>query len=205
MCFGAFALQKEKQRSLSAHNFQFMQGARPRVNALELCTIQTLLSISNLSQLVKMFKRVEKRRRKQEEEEALGVTEEMKEIMGRHDTDTDESMSSDDDDSEDGGEEEQEEEEEEEGDEGEEEELSDEQDESEEDDVDEDEDEPIEPSISVSDALADPLYIVSLDPELQACIVCPGKILKNAIVIEEHKRSQVHIARIIHHWCLSRG
>ena len=40
-----------------------------------------------------MFKRVEKRRRKKEEEEELGLNEEMKEIMGMHDTDSEESAS----------------------------------------------------------------------------------------------------------------
>ncbi|KAG5638477.1 hypothetical protein H0H81_012409 [Sphagnurus paluster] len=40
-----------------------------------------------------MFKRVEKRRRKREEEEELGLDEDMKEILGMHDTDSEESAS----------------------------------------------------------------------------------------------------------------
>ncbi|GLB40350.1 hypothetical protein LshimejAT787_0802210 [Lyophyllum shimeji] len=40
-----------------------------------------------------MFKRVEKRRRKREEEEELGLDEDMKEVLGMHDTDSEESAS----------------------------------------------------------------------------------------------------------------
>ena len=136
-----------------------------------------------------MFKRVEKRRRKQEEEEALGITEEMKEVLGKHDTDSDESLSSDDsDDSSDEGEQSEES-----GDENEEQAFQDDGD----NDSDAPEDEPAsgededELSIPVSVAVDDPLYIVSLDPEVQACIVCPGKTLKNAMMIKVHKESRV--------------
>lgn len=141
-----------------------------------------------------MFKRVEKRRRKQEDEEALGLTEEMKEVLGQHDTDTDESLSSEDDNSDD------EAENEEDGDgAGEEDENEDEEDsqdsEKEEEEEEDSIDDSSEPSIPVSVALDDPLYIVSLDPEIQACILCPGKILKNATMIEVHKKSQAHARR----------
>ena len=40
-----------------------------------------------------MFKRVEKRRLKKQEEEELGIDEDMKEILGMHDTDSEESAS----------------------------------------------------------------------------------------------------------------
>ena len=41
-----------------------------------------------------MFKRVEKRIRKKEKEEELGIDEDMKEMLGMHDTDSEESDSS---------------------------------------------------------------------------------------------------------------
>ena len=125
-----------------------------------------------------MFKRVDKRRRKKEEEEKLGLYEEVKEILGIHDTDSEESDS--DSDSDEG-----EEEEEEEG-------VADEEMNSGEEDEDneEDEDEDNEdPSITVSQALKDPLYIVSVLPDIKACIVCPGKLLKSLRMVQLHRTS----------------
>jgi hypothetical protein len=120
-----------------------------------------------------MFKRVDKRRRKKEEEEKLGLDEEVKEILGIQDTDSEESES----DSDDGEEESvaEEEEEEEEMDSGEE-------------DGDNEEDQDEDP-ITVSQALKDPLYNVSVLPDVKACIVCPGKLLKSVKMVQLHRTS----------------
>jgi hypothetical protein len=121
-----------------------------------------------------MFKRVEKRRRKKEEEEELGLDDDMKEVLGLQDTDSDESDSDSDSEQTSGI-------------------------------VDAVED--IEGSweeggegegrkagnaeISIEDALADPVYLVSLEPDIKGCIVCPGKLLKHPKMIEVHKASNV--------------
>ena len=52
-------------------------------------------------------------------------------------------------------------------------------------------DELLLPDISVTEAVRDPVYAVSLDPDLQACILCPGKLLKNTPMIDVHKSSKV--------------
>ena len=114
----------------------------------------------------KMLKRVDKRRRKKAEEEKLGLDEEVKEILGIQDTDSEESES--------------------ESDEGEKEEsAADEEMNFGEDEEDEEED----PSITVSQALKDPLYIVSILPDVKACIVCPGKLLKTVKMVQLHRTS----------------
>ncbi|KAG0698513.1 hypothetical protein DFH29DRAFT_90670 [Suillus ampliporus] len=134
-----------------------------------------------------MFKRVEKKRKKLEEEEELGIDEDMKEFMGFNDTDSDESAS-DSDSSSDGhsdadqsGEEDAEEAEaeDENGDEME--------------DVDASDDE--EPPISLSEALRDPIYVVSLDPDVRACILCKGKVIKGTQMSTIHKASTAHKRR----------
>ncbi|KAG2341791.1 hypothetical protein BDR05DRAFT_964803 [Suillus weaverae] len=129
-----------------------------------------------------MFKRVEKKRKKLEEEEELGIDEDMKEFMGFNDTDSDESAS-DSDSSSDGhsdadqlqsGEEDLEEEDE---------------------DGDEMEDDDDEPPILLSEALRDPIYVVSLDPDVRACILCKGKIIKSTQMSTVHKASIAHTRR----------
>ncbi|OBZ72391.1 hypothetical protein A0H81_07776 [Grifola frondosa] len=149
-----------------------------------------------------MFKRVEKRRRKQEEEEELGLNEEMKEVLGMHDTDTDESSSSEDEsedehldvlDTED-GEREDKEAEEEEG-------LGEEP----EDDMDEESDRDDEPPISIAEAIRNPLYTISLESDVKACIVCPGKLLKNTIMCDVHKASHAHCRRFATFSALARN
>jgi hypothetical protein len=122
-----------------------------------------------------MFKRVEKRRRKKEEEEKLGLDDDMKEVLGMQDTDSDESDSDSDSESErefDAGVEKASE-----GSEGSEEEGAD--------------GESSTPELSVEDALEDPVYLVSLELDTKACIVCPGKVLKHPKMIEVHKASGV--------------
>lgn len=127
-----------------------------------------------------MFKRVEKRRRKKEEEEELGLDDDMKDVLGMQDTDSDESNSeSEDSDSEAGDEVGSNAGSGAEGEDG------------EESEEEEDESEAENPEISVQDALDDPVYLVSLDPDVKACIVCPGKLLKNAKMIDVHMISGV--------------
>jgi len=123
-----------------------------------------------------MFKRVDKRRRKKEEEEELGLDEEVKEILGIQDTDSEESESD--------------------SDEGEEEKTAaDEEMNSVEDEDDEEDDDKQDSSITVSQALKDPLYIVSILPDVKACIVCPGKLLKSVKMVQLHRTSNAHIRR----------
>lgn len=118
-----------------------------------------------------MFKRVDKRRRKKEEEEKLGLDEEVKEILGIQDTDSEESESDSDSDSD-----------------------SREQGDIHEEIPEEDYDEE-DPSITVGQALKDPFYIVSILPDVKACIVCPGKLLKSVKMVQLHRTSNAHMRR----------
>jgi hypothetical protein len=124
-----------------------------------------------------MFKRVEKRRRKKVDEEELGLDEDMKEILGMHDTDSDESDSDSDESSAGDVEEEQEE--------G----ILDEDGFGEGLESDQDEDEEVH-IITVQEALRDPVYLVSLQPDVKACVVCPGKLLKGSKMVELHRTSK---------------
>lgn len=128
-----------------------------------------------------MFKRVEKKRKKREEEEELGLDEDMKEILGINETDSEESDSDSDDQS---SSSERGEEENEEGDID----PEDDEEESEEDGV-EDDDEAEQPFISVQEALRDPLFLVSIQPDIKACVVCPGRRLKGSQMTDVHKKS----------------
>lgn len=112
------------------------------------------------------------------EEDELGLDEDMKDILGLNDTDSDESDSESEDDSEesgldagDGGEEEEEYEKDE------------------EEEADSDEGGTSRPPIIVQEALRDPLYLISLEPPVNACIVCPNKLLKGSQMIQVHKES----------------
>ncbi|KAF8183385.1 hypothetical protein BJ912DRAFT_905969 [Pholiota molesta] len=140
-----------------------------------------------------MFKRVEKRRRKKEEEEELGLDEDMKEILGMHDTDSEESAS--DSDNSDGSDNEDEElgdnqGELEEGGES----AAEDGEESDESGGEEDED----PNVTVGQALADPVYVVSVQPEVKACIVCPGKLLKGVKMVQLHRISKACTLLLAH-------
>lgn len=117
-----------------------------------------------------MFKRADKRRRKKEDEEKLFLDQEMKEILGIQDTDSEESDS----DSDEGEEEER---------------ATNEEMNSGEEEEDEENDEEEDPSITVSQALKDPLYIISILPDVKACIVCPGKLLKSVKMVQLHRTS----------------
>ncbi|KZT22050.1 hypothetical protein NEOLEDRAFT_1244201 [Neolentinus lepideus HHB14362 ss-1] len=151
-----------------------------------------------------MFKRVEKRIKKAEQDDELGLDDEVKEALGLNtvDTDSDESDSDseselaseesantkkrkraeDDDGEQDDDNEQDDDEENEQG-----------EDESESDE--EDDPNAVPFSMSIVDALSNPTYIQSLDPEIQACIVCPGKLLKHPKMIEVHVASGVHTRR----------
>ena len=131
-----------------------------------------------------MFKRVEKRRRKKQEEEELGLDEDMKEVLGIQETDSEESASDTDSDSEgeDGFALGEEDEGLEGADLGAEEEAG-----SEEEDDEQGEDE--DPNISVGQALDEPIYVVSVLPDIKSCIVCPGKLLKSAKMVQLHRTS----------------
>jgi len=136
-----------------------------------------------------MFKRIEKRRRKKEEEEELGLDGDIKEVLGMQVTDSDESDT--DSDSEQGSDTGNKED-------GEQVEGSEEENDvpsAEEEVRDTEGSEADTPEISVQDALEDPVYLVSLEPDLKACIVCPGKLLKHPKMIEVHKSSSAHKRR----------
>jgi hypothetical protein len=113
-----------------------------------------------------MFKRVERKRKRKEEEEELGLDGDMKEIMGLNDTDSDESDDSD------GGD------------------IREDNDQEEEDTTSEDEHVDEDP-ISVSEALKDPVYLISLNPTVYGCILCKGKLIKNTGMAAAHKNASV--------------
>ncbi|KAK7050836.1 hypothetical protein VNI00_004947 [Paramarasmius palmivorus] len=129
-----------------------------------------------------MFKRVDRKRKRKAEEEALGLDEEMKEILGMQDTDSDESDNSasevddeGDSDSEAGDDEEINEEE-------------DEIEDAEEDEESEPEDEEeYRPTIPLHKAVSSPLYEIL---DATACLVCPGKVLKTPDLEDTHKKSK---------------
>lgn len=145
-----------------------------------------------------MFKRVQKRIRKREREEELGLDSEMKEVLGLQDTDSEESDSSSEDEGEGGsGSEDEEDGSSDEGS------QEDQDDEIQDDEImasagdipeDSDTDSDIEdsiPEMSVTEAVKDPVYVVSLQPQIKACILCHGKLLKNNKMSEVHKASKV--------------
>ena len=45
--------------------------------------------------------------------------------------------------------------------------------------------------MSVEEALHDPLYIISIQPDMRGCIICPRKLLKNDAMASVHMKSQV--------------
>jgi len=140
-----------------------------------------------------MFKRIEKKLARKEKEEGLGLTEEIKEAIGLNDIDSDDSSSdeseassstltpqipskrkkllsdtldaSSDANSEGQGSEAS-------------------------DDEEDDEDGP-GARMTVEEVLRDPLYIISIQPDIKGCIICPRKLLKNNIMASVHTTSQV--------------
>lgn len=126
------------------------------------------------------------------------MDEDMKEILGMHDTDSEESAS--DSDNSDGSDNEDEE-------------LGDKQGELEEggesaaeDDEEGDEsggEEDEDPNVTVGQALADSVYVVSVQPEVKACIVCPGKLLKGVKMVQLHRISKACTLPLVHVHILS--
>ncbi|KAH9945351.1 uncharacterized protein BXZ73DRAFT_96342 [Epithele typhae] len=137
-----------------------------------------------------MFKRVEKRIRRKEKEEELGIDDDMKEMLGMNDTDSDESDSSDSSGSDNGGDVpvRPEVESREEGEEG-------ENSMAEEDELSDDDPEDDIPPMKLSRALQNPLYLVQEEPEVQGCIICPRKLFKNSVMIDVHLKSNAHTRR----------
>ena len=143
-----------------------------------------------------MFKRVEKKLARKKEEEELGITEEIKDAIGINDLDSssDESEASssgsspkisskrkrllDDDDeldtSSDGR-------------------GSGALDGSEDDD---DDDYEAGGQMTIEEALHNPLFIISIQPDIRGCIVCPHKLLKNDTMVSVHTKSQVRCVPI---------
>jgi hypothetical protein len=143
---------------------------------------------------VDMFKRAARRIEKKEREEALGLDEEMKEVLGLQDTDSEESESDSDSEvnsaasSEDEGA----------SSDGASDEVNSELGLEGEDGLEEDGDSEAEsnesdstPPMSLEEALRDPIYLVSMHPEVRECIVCSGKVLKNAQMIKAHRSANV--------------
>ncbi|KAI6123561.1 hypothetical protein EDD17DRAFT_745110 [Pisolithus thermaeus] len=122
-----------------------------------------------------MFKRVEKRRKRHDEEERLGLDEETKEILGLNETDSDESDTGSESEEDDRA-----------GDD-----LSSVQNGEYDNEGDVDEESPI----SVEEALKNPVYLISLDPTVHGCVLCRGKIIKNAEMAAVHKGSVAHKRR----------
>ena len=126
------------------------------------------------------------------------MTEEMKEVLGMHDTDTDESDSST------GGESSGEDSEDMDVDDAEIIQGVEDESESEGEDEDEggasgDEDDSVEdeeltrPPLSVTETMTDPMYSVSSSGYPKACAVCPTKRFKSEAFVEEHKNSKVSL------------
>ena len=179
--------ETELDRKLTRHSAdQFLLLFYP------LCP-RSLLRLRNLSSLQKMFKRVEKKLAKKKKDEELGFSEEIKEAIGLIDSDSDDSSSDESeassstsnlqvpskrkqllDDELDAG--------------------SDANSEGKgsgaADDSEDYEDEP-GVQMSVEEALHDPLYIISIQPDIRGCIICPRKLLKNNTMASVHMKSQV--------------
>ncbi|KAG9104798.1 hypothetical protein FRC06_009268 [Ceratobasidium sp. 370] len=147
-----------------------------------------------------MFKRINKRLRKKEKEEAAGLDDETKQVLGMHDTDSDESdsgSSSGHDSSRDlsdsdnadtpvireysAGKRRRE--------------VSDDEDSGPEDEGEDDTDDTA-PPMSVSEALSNPLYPVRTGSDAKVCILCPGKELKHSQMVSVHVASSTHLRRM---------
>lgn len=122
-----------------------------------------------------MFKRVEKRRKRRDEEEKLGLDEETKEILGLNETDSEESDTG----SESG-----------EGDQ-----AGDDLPSVQDGECDSEGDVDEEPPMSIEETLKNPVYLISLDPTVHGCVLCRGKIIKNAEMAVVHKGSVAHKRR----------
>ncbi|KAG9098088.1 hypothetical protein FS749_004720 [Ceratobasidium sp. UAMH 11750] len=147
-----------------------------------------------------MFKRINKRIRKKEKEEAAGLDDEMKQVFGMHDTDSDESDSgassghdSSRDLSDSGGEDEPTSQEPSTG--KRKREVSEDSQGSEPEDEGEDDADETAP-MTVAEALSNPLYSAQTNSDAKACILCPGKELKHSQMISVHVASSTHQRRM---------
>lgn len=149
-----------------------------------------------------MFKRIAKKVKRKERDEELGLDEETKQVLGLHDTDSDESES----DSSLGSDSDSDASEESDFDEGSEGDMKmewlgaeryDSEEEGDSDDsgldLEEDFDEDEDPPMSLDEATKKPIYLTSTDPDIHVCIVCPKKALKNAKMVEVHLKSAVRL------------
>lgn len=120
-----------------------------------------------------MFKRAEKHRQKKEDAKKLSLDDRWQEILGFHDTDLDESASESDD-------------------------TTDGIDEQTNATGDYSEDEEDEDEMTVGQALIDPLYLASsIQPDVKACIICPGKVLKGSKMEELHFASNASMIFLV--------
>ncbi|KAF9243437.1 hypothetical protein BU15DRAFT_59821 [Melanogaster broomeanus] len=126
-----------------------------------------------------MFKRVERKRKKREEDETLQLDEDVKEMIGLNDTDSDESESDSAGNSENDAGSEEGMENLGVGDEG----------------ASEGMDMEEEPPILVAEALKDPIYLISLEPTAHGCMLCKGKLIKGAEMAVVHRNSTAHKRR----------
>ena len=55
-----------------------------------------------------------------------------------------------------------------------------------------------DPPLSLGEAANDPIYQTSEDHDMQACIVCPQKALKNPRMVEVHLQSTVSPTSCLH-------
>jgi hypothetical protein len=148
-----------------------------------------------------MFKRIEKRRHKKAEEEELGLDEDLKEVLVMHYTDSDESDTDSESSNEDNGA--REDQGLDRGSDGNPSGANDIDEQGGEDSTDAEEEG--KPPISIREALRDPLYIIGLDPGLRACVVCPGKLLKNSKMVEIHRiaKACIPIVFVERYLCMS--
>lgn len=140
-----------------------------------------------------MFKRVEKKLAKRKEEEELGITEEIREVIGLNPVDSDDSTSDESEASSSSSAPQ----------------IPSKRKQSSEEGLDEgsdsaswgrdldvsdesgDDEDGSGVQMTVGEALRDPLFIVSIQPDIRGCVVCPGKVLKNETMVSVHTKSQV--------------
>jgi hypothetical protein len=171
-----------------------------------------------------MFKRVVKRVKRQEEEDALGLDEDMKEALGMQDTDSEESDSDSDSNGEsdeevegvhsiyacgdahvhattssaEGSQASMDSIPKGDADEGMDSESEVDRDEEEiEEDAESETSEILNAPMNLEEALRDPVHLISLDPEVKECIVCPGKLLKNTKMVEVHVSANVRFVSFL--------
>ncbi|KIY51981.1 hypothetical protein FISHEDRAFT_70218 [Fistulina hepatica ATCC 64428] len=141
-----------------------------------------------------MYKRIDRKYKKRQEEEELGLDDDMKEVLGMHDTDSDESESDGDEtDSNTAGASENEEVDVFEDGEASGGNANDDEQNSDLDSADTDSN--LRSGVSVKDALSNPIHDASDESESQCCLLCPRKVLKGAEMVNLHLKSHAHTRR----------